>query len=145
MNRKPYIESRIVVIRMAGQCYWNCGTNFETSDRSPALPMDIGFYNKCPRCGTHRYALAGTATMRYACTKCGLAQNINGRLPKWNAYPKFQCSRCNMPMASQDDSDLYKCIKCGRVWDGKYARGNSSGNVVLRCPHCNCGTLYPAS
>ena len=77
----------------------HCGRHYETSDRSPALPMDIGMGQKGPNHGLEASlpAVFGGAALSYSCRKCGLVQERDRRQAKFGGVAD-KCTRCNLPM-----------------------------------------------
>lgn len=126
----------------------HCGVHFEDSDRSPALPLDIGFGQKGPTHGRPAELPVdfGGAFQAWTCKKCGLVQKRDGRKAKFGGVAN-KCTKCNRPMewVDAEEENLYFCIRCGRVWNSGYGK-NASGGVVHKCMYCggNCGQLYGA-
>jgi DNA-directed RNA polymerase subunit RPC12/RpoP len=131
---------RMVVTRIAYQC---CGQHISTSDKSPALPRDVGVINTVTKCPSHGLLPQGSAATGsgavYVCQKCGLLQNVTGRLQKHNGI-KLRCHECNAPLVADAIATSHRCIKCGRCYDPAYAvrAGNAdpSGSQMLKCKHC---------
>lgn len=124
----------------------HCGVHYETSIRSPVLPNDIGMGQKGPTHGIMAQLPVdfGAGDTAYACLKCGLVQNRNGRKAKFGGVAS-KCTKCNRPLVAVDieEDNLFFCIRCGRVWDASYGK-NTDGESILKCMYCggNCGQLY---
>lgn len=113
-----------------------CGTNYSDVPK--------GGTDVCPKCGVpHSATLAGFATGpvgasgRRVCPKCGLMQH-DGTAIKKAGYHLYKCCDCNQPTIADDDSGTYYyCIKCGRIYDCRYAARHGNGSVaagLIRCP-----------
>ena len=135
---------------MASPQKMGCGCNFST------VPYK-NISDNCPNCGEPHtsqgvYSTGAVgATARKVCPKCGLMQhsaaNISG---KSNHYHGLKCVNCNQPLITYDEGGtLDYCIRCGRIYDSRYAARHGNGSVgsrLVRCPKCGGNTkTYPAT
>lgn len=139
------------VFCMSGRAGIACGTNFSNVPR-PTL----GAGDLCPKCGVpHGVPLIGggavAATGRKVCPKCGLMQHTSiHSVAKKAAYHDLKCCDCNQPVITYDEIGTYDyCIRCGRIYDSRYAARHGNGSVgarLVRCPKCGGNTrTYPAT
>ena len=124
-------------------CMQGCGCNYCTSGRSPFLPKQVGMGTGCPRCAQDHSVNTPTSTK--VCRKCGLLNNISASKlsPKHNGgVYAIKCIDCNHPTITDQDMNpyIFYCIECGRVYHANYARKNSSGGQVIKCPKCGGST-----
>jgi len=111
------------------------------------MPRGVGMGQGCPKHGgvyDHTVALPTTTNV---CRKCGLLNNISAtkQSPKFNGgVYAIKCIDCNQPTIALDEepTNMYFCIRCGRVYDGQYATKNSSGGVVIKCYKCGGNTNF---
>lgn len=121
---------------MTGRTNCGCGTNFSNVPRPTFGGADL-----CPKCGMpHGEAGIGGgavgATGRRICPKCGLMQHDGAGLKK-RAYHVNKCCDCNQPTIVDDDSGtLDYCIRCGRIYDSRYAARHGNGSVASRLVRC---------
>jgi len=121
-----------------------CGTN--KSD------IPYGGNDHCPKCGVpHSSTLGGFgggavgATGRKVCPKCGLMQHSGPHATNKKAsYHDLKCCDCNQPLLAYDDGGtLDYCIRCGRIYDSRYANRHGNGSTtarLVRCPKCGGNT-----
>ena len=118
-----------------------CGTNYCTTN----LRNPNGVVALCPKCGmphgnTHIGDGDVGATGRAVCPKCGLMQHgrVLGMVKR--GYNVLRCRDCNQPNIVDDDGGtLDSCIRCGRIYDSRYAARHGNGSVasrLVRCPKC---------